>query len=63
MSGGFAAWIKRSNERSRVRAVQTSPAIKRSFAQNRQLAAEAGRKGGQSVAAQDRSSLKTASSP
>jgi uncharacterized protein len=52
---GFAA-MDRSKQREIARkGGESVPAEKRSFSQNRTLAAEAGRKGGQSVSDADRS--------
>lgn len=52
---GFAAMDQAKQREIARKGGANVPRDKRSFAQNRQLAAEAGRKGGQSVAAQDRS--------
>ena len=52
---GFAAMDQEKQREIARKGGANVPRDKRSFAQNRQLAADAGRKGGQSVAAQDRS--------
>lgn len=52
---GFAAMDQAKQREIARKGGANVPRDKRSFAQNRELAAQAGRKGGQSVAAQDRS--------